>query len=133
MLAQDEKTSVPSAHMKFGKTQERPTPYEKFDSAKLILRDELALDRTILANERTMLAYARTVLGLALAAGTLFKLFPGSTDMMIIGGICALAALVFGVVGMMRFVRVHKELTALRVKKGIITSNETVLATEEVF
>ena len=120
--------------MKFGKTERRPTPYKKFDSSKLILRDELALDRTILANERTMLAYARTVLGLALAAGTLFKLFPGAMDMMIIAGLCALAATVITVIGMMRFLRMHKELTALRIKKDILTG-ETMptLATEEVF
>lgn len=109
--------------MKFGKTERRPTPYKKFDSSKLILRDELALDRTILANERTMLAYARTVLGLALAAGTIFKLFPDSVDMMIIAGLCALAAVAFGVIGAARFLRMHRELTTLRAKHDIVVAS----------
>ena len=43
------------------------SPYERFTNEELILRDELAIDRTILANERTLLAYGRT--GLALIIG----------------------------------------------------------------
>ena len=41
--------------------------YSKFSKKDLILRDHLAIDRTILANESTFLAYLRT--GLALVAG----------------------------------------------------------------
>lgn len=46
-------------------------PYERFRNADLILRDELAIDRTILANERTLLSYVRTGLALVVTgAGT---------------------------------------------------------------
>lgn len=45
----------------------RESPYERFIGRDLILRDELAIDRTVLANERTVLSYART--GLALVVG----------------------------------------------------------------
>lgn len=42
---------------------------------KLILRDYLAIDRTILANERTFLAYVRTALTLFVAGVSLVQFF----------------------------------------------------------
>jgi putative membrane protein len=50
-------------------------PYDKYSPHEFILRDWLALDRTVLANERTFLAYGRTSLGLFLAGVTLIKVF----------------------------------------------------------
>ncbi len=41
----------------------------------LPLRDQLALDRTVLANERTLLAYLRTFIGLLASGAALWKLF----------------------------------------------------------
>jgi putative membrane protein len=41
---------------------------------QLILRDHLALDRTILANERTFLAYIRTTLALVVVGATLVQI-----------------------------------------------------------
>ena len=41
--------------------------YSKFDSAELILRDQLAIDRTLLANERTLLSYLRSGVALFIA------------------------------------------------------------------
>ncbi|MBM4142189.1 MAG: DUF202 domain-containing protein [Lentisphaerae bacterium] len=52
-------------------------PYAKFADADLILRDQLAIDRTILANERTLLAYARTCLALILTGAGAVKFFDG--------------------------------------------------------
>lgn len=51
-------------------------PYDNFNAREFIIRDWLALDRTVLANERTFLAYGRTALGLFLGGLTLIKLFP---------------------------------------------------------
>lgn len=48
-------------------------PYHKFNPREFILRDWLALDRTVLANERTFLAYTRTSLTLVLAGLTGIK------------------------------------------------------------
>ncbi|MFH0885112.1 MAG: DUF202 domain-containing protein [Candidatus Micrarchaeota archaeon] len=45
-------------------------PYEKQTSGELILRDELAIERTKLAEERTYLAYIRT--GMSMILGGLF-------------------------------------------------------------
>jgi putative membrane protein len=39
-------------------------PYEQFKREEMILRDWLALDRTVLANKRTFLAYGRTAMAL---------------------------------------------------------------------
>ena len=41
-------------------------PYGSVPPRELILRDRLAIDRTVLANERTLLAYIRTALTLFL-------------------------------------------------------------------
>lgn len=46
-------------------------PYEEFRREEMILRDWLALDRTVLANKRTFLAYGRTAIAL-LALGIAF-------------------------------------------------------------
>lgn len=52
---------------------------------QLVLRDELAIDRTRLANERTLLAWIRTALMLLVSGITLFKLFEGTMLMEAIG------------------------------------------------
>ncbi len=49
-------------------------PCEDHDSAQLILREHLAIDRPTLANERTLLAHIRTAIAL-LAAGVPFIQF----------------------------------------------------------
>ncbi|MBN1227428.1 MAG: DUF202 domain-containing protein [Deltaproteobacteria bacterium] len=50
-------------------------PYEKFANTTLILRDQLAIDRTLLANERTFLAYCRTALAIILTGAGCIKIF----------------------------------------------------------
>jgi len=50
-------------------------PYERFLRAELILRDELAVDRTLLANERTLMAYLRSALTLFIAGVTFVHFF----------------------------------------------------------
>ena len=55
------------------------------DPHDLILRDQLALDRTRLANERTLLAYLRTALMLLVTGATVIK-FVGETRGIILTG-----------------------------------------------
>ena len=50
-------------------------PYSRFKSDELILRDYLAVDRTVLANERTLLSYVRTAIAFAAAGAALIHLF----------------------------------------------------------
>lgn len=44
--------------------------YTRFEKTRLILRDELPIDRTLLANERTLLAYLRSGVALLIAGVT---------------------------------------------------------------
>jgi putative membrane protein len=53
----------------------RHNPYERFADNELILRDQLAIDRTVLANERTFLAYCRTALAIILTGAGCIKFF----------------------------------------------------------
>ena len=46
----------------------------KYDDPNLILRDKLALDRTVLANQRTLLSYVKTAIFLVSTAVGLFYL-----------------------------------------------------------
>jgi putative membrane protein len=50
-------------------------PYERFQREELILRDELAIDRTILANERTVLTYFCSALTLVIVGVTFLHFF----------------------------------------------------------
>lgn len=59
-------------------------PYSRFKPDELFLRDELAIDRTLLANERTFLAYLRTALALVLA-GVTFIHFASNSWLEILG------------------------------------------------
>ncbi len=50
-------------------------PYDNFNPQQFIVRDWLALDRTVLANERTFLAYMRTAFTLVISGLTFIKFF----------------------------------------------------------
>ena len=49
-------------------------PYLEFKREDMILRDWLALDRTVLANKRTFLAYSRTAVAMAVLGLAFVKL-----------------------------------------------------------
>jgi putative membrane protein len=53
------------------------SPYARFDTSDLTLRDALAVDRTVVANERTLLGYIRTTLALLAAGGSLLHFLSG--------------------------------------------------------
>ncbi len=91
-------------------------PYEGFDEDDLILRDELAIDRTILANERTFLAYVRTALAFAIVGGTCLQFAEGDAHR--VGGIVCfvVAAAIFGAGGL-RAVGTHRRISIVRTKQ----------------
>ena len=79
---------------------------------EMILRDYLAIDRTVLANERTLLAYLRTFIGTFSAGIALVKLFDTQfTD--ITGYLFIILSPVFVVLGLIRFFRVSKKLKTI--------------------
>jgi putative membrane protein len=54
-----------------------PHRYDQFHETDLILRDQLALDRTKLANDRTLLSFMRTSLAMMAAGGAVLHFFIG--------------------------------------------------------
>jgi putative membrane protein len=88
-------------------------PYSRFDKEQLILRDELALDRTVLANERTLLAYVRTALALLLA-GVTFVYFSNAMWFSIVGVVSLIVGAGALALGVRRYRQMQKVLISLR-------------------
>ena len=96
----------------------KQNPYSRFNNESLILRDELALDRTILANERTLLAYLRSAVAL-LIAGVSIMQFSQQQWFWIIGVICLPVGFFTGLIGVVRFSRMKNAIA--QVRNGINT------------
>ena len=79
---------------------------------EMILRDYLALDRTILANERTLLAYLRTFIG-TFSAGIAMTRFLDILLTDIIGYIFVIVSPLFVIFGVIRYFRISNKLKAL--------------------
>ena len=88
------------------------TPYDRFTEQEMILRDHLAVDRTILANERTLLSYVRTALGLVAAGFTLLHFFEG-TGPTLLGVLLVLLGGVAVGIGLIRYRRVDQRIQQL--------------------
>jgi putative membrane protein len=90
--------------------------YQKFLMEELILRDHLAVDRTMLANETTFLSYIRTSLTVLVVGATLVHVFSDSFTK-ILGIIMILIGLFIFVFGYHRALRVQSKINTLR-KRG---------------
>jgi len=95
-----------------------PSLYEKFDTHDLTLRDELAIDRTLLANERTLLAYLRSGMALLIAGITIVE-FSRAGWFQNVGLALLPVGLAAGLVGLVRYARMIKSVAVLRRKRGI--------------
>jgi putative membrane protein len=85
--------------------------YKKFTEG-MILRDHLALDRTVLANERTLLSYLRTFIGLFAAGVGLIQLF--NTSFSVVAGYVLIAiSPSFAVLGVRRYLKMKNKLKTL--------------------
>jgi putative membrane protein len=87
--------------------------YERFDESELILRDELAIDRTLLANERTLLAYLRTAIMLMAAGGTAIKFFGDIPLAVASGWLLVGVGVIAGIFGVWRFAALHRSIRRL--------------------
>lgn len=86
--------------------------YYSENSEEMILRDYLALDRTILANERTILAYIRTALSLIILGIGMIEFFDHFFIM--ISGIAAISiSLIVIGIGIYRYIKVKNTLNKL--------------------
>jgi putative membrane protein len=91
-------------------------PYERFAFTELILRDQLAIDRTVLANERTFLAYCRTSLALIVSGAGCIKFFESIVSD-IVGWILIALGLIVGIMGVWRSSIIARNIRTVR--KGI--------------
>jgi len=92
-------------------------PYERFKKSDLILRDELAIDRTVLANERTLLAYVRLAITLIIAGVSIVH-FAMEKWFETIGILCVPIGIVVGVYGWHRYQKMAEEIQAIRKPLG---------------
>lgn len=88
-------------------------PYDRFKKDDLILRDELAIDRTILANERTALSYLRGSVTLIIA-GVTFVHFVEQGLLHSLGLCLIPLGLVAGIVGTIRYKKMDKQIRTIR-------------------
>ena len=98
------------------------SPYLKFDCSDLILRDELAVDRTLLSNERTLLAYLRSAAALLIAGFSMIH-FAGQDWFWAVGIACLPAGIIVAIVGVERY-RGMKESIALVRRQSEMETNK---------
>lgn len=83
--------------------------YDRFKGEQPILRDYLALDRTVLANERTVLSYARTALALVVLGVSAIKFLDGWIEA-VVGGVFIVVGVLVGAFGTYRFLQVQRRI-----------------------
>jgi putative membrane protein len=88
-------------------------PYSKFESDDLILRDQLAIDRTLLANERTLLAYLRSAVALVIA-GTSIMHFATQGWFWDVGIACIPTGIITGIIGIVRYRKMNHSIAIVR-------------------
>lgn len=89
------------------------TPYARFNNKDLILRDELAIDRTLLANERTLLSYLRAGVSLIIAGISIVH-FSERQWFMILGIACIPVGIITGIIGTIRYHLMNNSIAVVR-------------------
>lgn len=88
-------------------------PYNQFDKDELILRDYLAIDRTILANQNTLLAHVRTALTLVVSGVSFIHFFDLGLIEMIGWVLIPIGFLIF-LIGLNNYYRITSQLETLK-------------------
>jgi len=94
-------------------TDMNDSPYERFASDALILRDQLAIDRTLLANERTLMAYLRSGVALLIAGVSIIH-FSQEGWFWAVGIACIPTGIITGMVGVARYRRMNRSISLVR-------------------
>jgi putative membrane protein len=99
-------------------------PYSQFDPAELILRDQLAIDRTLLANERTLMSYLRSGVALFIAGVSIIH-FSHEVWFTVTGFLCLPFGFFTVIFGISRFKKMDKAIAAVRQEfKSIAVKDE---------
>jgi putative membrane protein len=91
----------------------RKQHYSQFLATELILRDQLAIDRTLLANERTLLSYLRSAVALVLAGLSMAR-FSNREWFTLLGLVCVPSGVATALFGAWRFRETNKAVSAVR-------------------
>ena len=91
----------------------------------MILRDYLALDRTILANERTFLSYIRTFIG-TLSAGIAMLKLMDTVFTNVTGYVFIIASPFFLIFGLFRFFKIMWKIKTIDKKSGSNKNTDAV-------
>ena len=106
------------------------TNYYKEFNDNMIIRDYLALDRTILANRRTLLSYVRTFIGLFGGGIGLVELLDNGI-IMVMGYFSIAISVPILVIGIINFIKIRKSLSSiLIIEDKMINSIEKELKSE---
>lgn len=89
--------------------------YNRFDKKDIILRDWLAIDRTVLANERTFLSYIRTSLTLFIGGISFIKFFDISI-VKLIGWIFIPIGIIVSIIGIFKYYDIKREMNNLKME-----------------
>ena len=92
----------------------KETPYQKFEGENLILRDELAIDRTLLANERTLMAYLRSGVALVIAGITIMHFSQHHGWFWLTGLACLPSGIIVAVIGIIRYRTMNQAIVRVR-------------------
>ncbi|MFA5182349.1 MAG: DUF202 domain-containing protein [Syntrophales bacterium] len=91
----------------------KDAPYSKYCGDNLILRDELAIDRTLLANERTLLSYLRAGVALLIAGVSIIH-FSNEGWFWLLGLSCVPTGIITGIIGMSRYRKMNQSIARIR-------------------
>ncbi len=94
-----------------------PAVYKEFFAKQLILRDYLAIERTILTNEATFLAYIRTSLTVMVVGVTVFKLSLGNPTYQNLGVILTAIGLLIIIVGSLKTIQMRHKINKFLQKR----------------
>ena len=89
--------------------KDKKHPYTRFGRDSLILRDILAIDRTVMANTRTFLSYIRTSLTLFIAGVTFIQFFESRVIFLVGWIFVPLSGMVF-LLGALSYIRMKRSM-----------------------
>ena len=87
--------------------------YAQFNTSELILRDHLAVDRTLLANERTLLSYLRSGVALFIAGISIVH-FSNQGWFSAVGFLCLPCGVLTVLFGIQRFRQMNRAILVIR-------------------
>ena len=99
----------------------RRLPYDDYNKKEMILRDFLAMDRTVFAGTRTLMGYIRITVTLVIATLIFIRVFHGHLEdhIFYLGFILALIILGAGISLYIKIKNHHKDLQKLEVLEKI--------------